>query len=63
MSMHPYIGSQLAGDRQREMLAQADQQRLVRQLRKDVRTSRRAGQAGGRMIRLFRRPRPAALSS
>jgi hypothetical protein len=62
MSMHPYIGSQLAGERHREMLAQADQQRLVRQLRKDARTSRRAERAGRRMIRLFRRTRPAALS-
>ncbi len=38
--MHPYIASQLARERQREMLAQADQQRLARQLRDHARASR-----------------------
>lgn len=63
MFMHPYSCSQLADERQRELLAQADQQRPRRQPRKDARTSRRTERAGRRMIRLFRRTRLAALSS
>jgi hypothetical protein len=51
MFTHPYISSALTGDRQREMLARADQQRLVRQLRDHARASRRAERA--------RRPRRA----
>ena len=37
--MHPYVASQLARERQREMLAQADKQRLARQLRDHARAS------------------------
>jgi hypothetical protein len=33
MTMHPHISSQLASDRQNEMLARAQSQRLARQLR------------------------------
>jgi hypothetical protein len=42
MFTHPCIGSQLATEPQREMLAQAGQQRLVRHLREHARASRRA---------------------
>ena len=42
MFTHPYIGSQLARERQRDMLAQAHQQRLARQFRDLARASRRA---------------------
>ncbi len=41
MFTHPCISSQLARERQREMLAQADRQRLGRQLHVLARTSRR----------------------
>ena len=47
MFTHPYIGSQLARERQRDMLAQAHQQRLARQFRDLARASRRAERAGG----------------
>ena len=63
MFTHPYVGSQLARERQREMLAQAGQQRLVRQLREHATASRRAAQAGRRTTRLLGRTRPAALPS
>jgi hypothetical protein len=63
MFTHPYLGSQLARERQRDMLAQADQQRLVRQFRDLARASRRAEPAGRRMTRVFKRTRPAALPS
>jgi hypothetical protein len=42
MFTHPHIGSQLARERQRDMLARADQQRLARPLRGPARASRRA---------------------
>ena len=57
----PSIGSQLDLERQREMLAQAGQQRPVRQLREHARARRRAGRAGRRMTHLPKRTRPAAL--
>ena len=63
MFTHPYIGSQLARERHRDMLARADQQRLVRQARDLARASRRAEPAGLRMTRVFKRTRPAALPS
>jgi hypothetical protein len=63
MFTNPSIGSQLARDRQREMLAQADQQRLGRQFREHARPSRRAERGGRRTIRLLKRARPAALPS
>jgi hypothetical protein len=63
MFTHPYLGSQLARERQRDMLAQAGQQRLVRQVREFARTSRREEQAGRRMTRVLKRIRPAALPS
>jgi len=39
MFTHLYVGSQLARERQREMQAQADQQRLVRQLREHAKAN------------------------
>jgi hypothetical protein len=63
MFTQPNIGSQLTPERQRDMLAPADQQRLVRQLREHARASRRAARAGRRMTRLLKRTRPAALPS
>jgi hypothetical protein len=43
MLTHPYIASQLAQQRQREMLAQASQLRLRRQLRAQTIRPRAAG--------------------
>ena len=63
MFTHPFIGSQLARERQREMLAQAGQQRLVRQLREHARATRRAQRTGRRITRVLERTRPAALPS
>ena len=40
--LHPYISELNDRERRREMIARADQQRLVRQLRDLTRTSRRA---------------------
>ena len=40
--LHPYISQLNDRERRREMIARADQQRLVRQLRDLTRTSRRA---------------------
>jgi hypothetical protein len=40
--MHPLISSRIAADRHREMLAQAEQQRLARQAVAMARASRRA---------------------
>ena len=47
MFIHPYLGSQLARERQRDMLAQAHQQRLARQFRDLARASRRAEPPAG----------------
>jgi hypothetical protein len=63
MFTHPYIGSQLAREHHRDMLAQADQQRLVRQLRGHARASRRPAGTQPRLRRALRtalRLRPAA---
>jgi hypothetical protein len=54
MFTHPYIGSQLARERQRDMLVQADQQRLVRQLRGHPRASWRAAGTKFRLRRALR---------
>lgn len=63
MFTHPYIASQLAHQRQREMLAQAAQQRLVRQLAEHARATRRIQRAGRRITGVLKRTRPAALPS
>lgn len=39
MTMHPHISSQLANDRQNEMLTRAQSQRLARQLRAESKTA------------------------
>jgi hypothetical protein len=63
MFTHPYLASELARERQRDMLAQADRQRQARQLRDLVRASRRAERATRRMSRSLQRSRPAVLPS
>jgi hypothetical protein len=63
MFTHPYIGSQLARERQRDMLAQAGRHRLVRQLREHARTTRRAQRDGRRVTRVLKRTRPAPIPS
>ena len=45
------------------MLAQAGQQRLVRQLREHAKATRRAQRAGLRITRRLKRTRPATLPS
>jgi hypothetical protein len=58
MFTHPYIGSQLARERQRDMLAQADQQRQLRDLASASRdaegTGRRPRRAWRTALRLGR---------
>jgi uncharacterized protein involved in exopolysaccharide biosynthesis len=55
--MHPYTLSQLAGEWRRDVLAQARQQRLARQLAALASASRRAGRAERRMRQATRRAR------
>lgn len=55
MNMHPYVASQLAHERRRDLLAQAERQRLVQQLRALSRASRRAERAEERMRRALRK--------
>jgi hypothetical protein len=59
----PYIGSQLARERQRDMLAQAGQQRLARQFRHLAGASRRAARDKQQTAQSLKRSRPAALLS
>jgi hypothetical protein len=49
MNLHPYVASQLASERHRELLAQAQRQRLGHQLRALARASRRAERAEQRL--------------
>ena len=49
MITHPHLGGKIAGDRQREMLATAERQRLVRQLRAQARAARSADRTAGRL--------------
>jgi hypothetical protein len=44
--MHPLITSQIAADRQRDMLAQAEQERLARQVVAMARAARGPGRPG-----------------
>jgi thiamine pyrophosphate-dependent acetolactate synthase large subunit-like protein len=53
--VHPHVASQFARERHREMLAQAEQQRLARQLVKLARASRRAERAERRMRQALRK--------
>jgi hypothetical protein len=63
MCTHPHIASQLARERQRDMLAQASQQHLVRQLRHLARSSRHTQRAGRPVTRVLRRIRLTLLPS
>lgn len=56
MFTHPYIASQLARERQRDMQTQADNHRLARQFRDLARASRRAEGTGRRPLRVLRIP-------
>jgi hypothetical protein len=49
MNMHPYVVSQLAAERHRELLAQARRQRLGHQLRALARAARQAERAEERL--------------
>jgi hypothetical protein len=51
----PYMASQLASERRRELLAQAEQQRRARKLAALARASRRAERAERRMRRAVRK--------
>jgi hypothetical protein len=53
MFTHPHLSSQIASDRHRDMLANAEQHRLARQLRAQARASRPARRAQ-RLRRLLR---------
>jgi hypothetical protein len=55
MFTHPHLSSQITSDRHSEMLANAEQHRLARQLRAQARASRRAA-----ALRLRRSLRTAA---
>jgi hypothetical protein len=63
MFTHPYITGELARYRQRAMLVQADQQRLVRKLRELARASRRPEHARRPMTRSLMRGRRQVLPS
>lgn len=56
MFTQPNIGSQLTPGQQRDMLAPAGQQRLVRQLHEHTTATRRAARTGRRITRLLKRP-------
>jgi hypothetical protein len=60
MFTHPYLASEIARGRRRDMLAQADHRRLVRGFRDLARMSRRAER---RMTGSGKRSRPAVLPS
>lgn len=55
MYLPPYLASQLAQERQREMLARAERQRRARQLGALARASRCAERADRRMRQALRR--------
>ena len=55
MYQHPYMASQLASERRREMLAQAEQQHWARKHAAVARASRRARRAERRMRRAVRK--------
>jgi hypothetical protein len=52
--LHPYLVSQLGSARRREMLAQAERQRLALRLQALHRASRQAERAGRRIRRALR---------
>lgn len=63
MFANPYLASGIVRERQRDLLAQADQWRKVRQLRNLARASRRADRAERRTSRALKRSRTASLPS
>ena len=63
MFTNTYIAIELARERQRDMQAQAGQQRLVRQLCAPARPSSAAERVWRRLTRSVKRSRPAALPS
>jgi len=54
MFTHPCIGSELARERQREILAYAEQQRRARRCRAESRATRHAKRRGRRIRRALR---------
>jgi hypothetical protein len=58
VSLQPLMAGQLAKELHRQMLAQAEQQRLARQLRALTRASRRARRAERRLRQAVGRPMP-----
>jgi hypothetical protein len=54
IQMHPYLASQIVAERQRDMLAHAQQQRTARRLTALARASRQAERAGQRARRALR---------
>ena len=54
MIIHPHLSGQIASDRQREKLATAERQRLVRELRAQARTSRHADRSTRRLRQTLR---------
>jgi hypothetical protein len=62
MYSNPHIGGEIARERQRDMIAQAHQQRLAREARDLTGVSRRAAWAK-RWLTRSRKRRPAVLPS
>jgi hypothetical protein len=58
MFTNPYLSRELARDRQREMLAQADQQRQARELARVSRGAEGTGRRPHRALRIALRLRP-----
>jgi len=54
MIIHPHPGGRIASDRQREMLATAERQRLVRELRAQARASPHADRGIRRLRQTLR---------
>jgi hypothetical protein len=63
MFTHPYLARVLVRERQRDLLARADQQRLARQCRNLAKASRRPAPPSRWMARSLRRSHTAALAS
>jgi len=63
MNMNPSLTAQLAGERQRDMLAQASRLRMVREARAAAAAAQQTEQGQRRTARLFRRARPAVSPS
>lgn len=59
MFLHPSISGEIAQQRRQELLASAEQQRLVRQIRAHQRETRRASRTGQPLRRALRALRPA----